>query len=87
MSKRCVLAVFDSAVQAFGQPFFVPAIGAGVRSFVDEVNRAAPDNSLANHPEDYELSYIADFDDELGEFTKPADGVRVIARGKDVKQS
>jgi len=86
MSKRCVLAVFDSAVQAFGQPFFVPAIGAGVRSFVDEVNRAAPDNQLANHPDDFELSYIADFDDERGEFTTPEGGVRVLARGKDVKQ-
>lgn len=86
MSKRCVLAVFDSAVQAFGQPFFVPAIGAGVRSFVDEVNRAAPDNQLANHPEDFELHYVADFDDESGAFTPPIEGSRVLARGKDHKQ-
>lgn len=87
MTKRCVLAVFDSAIQAFGQPIFVPAIGAGVRSFSDEVNRSAADNQLANHPEDFELHYVADFDDESGEFFEPKEGKRVLARGKDVKQS
>lgn len=87
MSKRCVLAVFDSAIQAFGQPIFVPAIGAGVRSFSDETNRSAPDNQFFAHPEDFELRYLADFDDETGLFTAPAEGARVLARGKDVKQS
>lgn len=86
MTKRCVLAVFDSAVQAFGQPIFVPAIGAGIRSFSDEVNRAAPDNQFANHPDDFQLHYIADFDDESGSFTTPEGGSRVLSRGKDVKQ-
>lgn len=87
MSKRCVLAVFDSAIQAFGQPIFVPAIGAGVRSFSDETNRAAADNQFYAHPEDFELRYLADFDDETGVFSTPAEGTRVLARGKDVKQS
>ena len=86
MSKRCVLAVRDSAVQAFGQPLFVPAIGAGLRSFVDEVNRAAPDNQFNQHPDDFELHYLADFDEETGQFTSPEGGQRVLTRGKDVKQ-
>lgn len=86
MSKLVVLSVFDHAVQAFGRPIFVPAIGAGLRSFVDEVNRKAEDNNLYQHAEDFDLSYLADFDEERGEFTKPEGGVRVLARGKDVKQ-
>lgn len=86
MSKRCVLAVFDSAILAFGQPIFVPAIGAGLRSFVDEVNRQAADNNLCNHAEDFSLHYLSDFEDETGEFTAPEGGARVLARGKDVKQ-
>lgn len=83
--KRYVCAVFDSAVQSYGQPFFVPHIGQAVRSFGDEVNRQAADNSLHRHSDDYHLSYLAVYDDETGTFSEQE--VRVLARGKDVKQS
>ena len=82
--KRYVCAVFDSAVQAFGQPFFVPALGAALRSFSDEVNRKASDNALSQHPEDYTLHALGQFDDETGEFTCSDDSRRVLSRGKDV---
>lgn len=82
--KRYVCAVFDSAVQAFGQPFFVPAIGAALRSFTDEVNRKSADNALSQHPEDYTLHALGTFDDETGEFAVSEDSRRVLARGKDV---
>ena len=36
--KRAVCAVFDSAVNLYGQPIFVPSVGAALRSFIDEVN-------------------------------------------------
>jgi len=84
--KRAVCAVFDSAVQSYGQPFFVPAVGAALRSFVDEVNRKAPDNNLAFHPEDFVLFHLADFDDETGEFVPTDRGIVSLARGKDVIQ-
>lgn len=82
--KRYVCAVFDSAVLAFGQPFFVPALGAALRSFSDEVNRAAPDNALHAHPEDYTLHALGTFEDETGTFEADEDSRRVLARGKDV---
>lgn len=82
--KRYVCAVFDSAVMAFGQPFFVPALGAAIRSFTDEVNRKAPDNSLSAHPEDYVLNALGTFDDEMGVFEVSEDSRRVLCRGKDV---
>lgn len=80
---RPVVAVFDSAVGSYNPPFVVPALGAAVRSFTDEVNRVAEGNSLAAHPEDYHLSVLAMFDDERGTFEVPEAGVRVIVRGKD----
>lgn len=82
--RRYVCAVFDSAVQAFGQPFFVPALGAAVRSFTDEVNRRVPDNALAAHPEDYVLHALGTFEDESGVFDVSEDSRRVLCRGKDV---
>lgn len=80
--------MFDSAVQSYGVPIFVPARGAALRSFIDEVNRPAPDNNLHTHPEDFELRVLAEFDDETGRFSEPPEGVGVVlARGKDVVRS
>ena len=83
---RAVCAVFDSAIQAFGQPFFVAGVGAAIRSFTDEVNRPAQDNALANHPSDFELWCLGEFDDEKGEFLV-GENRRMLVRGKDVVKS
>jgi len=82
--KRAVCAVFDSAINSYGQPFFVPHVGSALRSFVDEVNRKAPDNQLSGHPEDFALFHLADFDDETGKFSETDRGIVSLARGKDV---
>lgn len=84
MPKVVVVAARDSAIGAYGRPVFAPSAGAAVRSFVDEVNRKADDNQFSAHPEDFELCWLAVFDDETGAFEPPEGGVRVLARGKDV---
>lgn len=84
---RQVVCVFDSAVQAFGSPFMVPALGAALRAFSDEVNRKSDrveDSPLYHHPEDYTLHLLAAFDDLTGEYSAPEGGRRVLARGQDV---
>lgn len=87
MARVVVVSVRDSAVSAFSRPFFVPSVGAAVRSFTDEVNRSAPDNPMFAHPDDYELWYLADFDEESGLFLldELESGKRVLVRGKDVR--
>lgn len=85
--KRVVVSVFDSAVQTYGQPIVMPAVGAALRSFTDEVNRPGDQNPLHNHPEDFELRLLAMFDDETGIFQAPSEGVGYcLLRGKDAKQ-
>lgn len=61
MSNFFVCAVFDSAVEAYGQPIFVRARGEAMRSFIDEVRRS--DSMFAKHPSDYSLYLIGSFDD------------------------
>lgn len=86
MSKLYVVAVKDSAIEAFNRPFYVPAVGAAVRSFTDEVNRKAEDNPMHAHPDDYSLHVLAVFDDETGTFSpENPEGPRLLARGKDIK--
>lgn len=82
---KCVMSVYDSAAQLFGQPFYVPAVAAAVRSVRDETNRAAADNALFQHPEDFELFHIGDFDDVSGLLTAVSPCVR-IARVKDLAE-
>lgn len=56
-----VFTVFDSKVEAYLQPFFMPAKGAAIRAFTEivcDVNHA-----FGKHPEDYTLFEIGSFDD------------------------
>lgn len=88
MAKLMVVAVRDSAVQAFNRPFFVPALGMAIRSFTDEVNRKGDDNPMSRHPDDFELWYLGMFDEEAGSFGIPeGDGMRLLCRAKDLVQA
>lgn len=84
MAKLVVVAVRDKALEAFMRPFFVPARGMAARSFQDEVNRAADDNSMYKHPQDYDLYYLGSFDEESGVFTNN-ERPELIVRGTDSK--
>lgn len=77
-----VLAIRDRALDAFGTPLCVQSVAAGVRSFTDEVNRAAEDNQLYKHPEDFDLYLVGHFETSDGQLQ--AEGVQMVAVGKDV---
>lgn len=62
MLKVC--AVFDNAVEAYGQPIFVRALGEAIRSFQDEV--ANPESNMCRHRSDFALYHIGDYDEVQG---------------------
>lgn len=65
--KTIVVSVFDKAASVYGRPVFAAAEGIAVRSFRDEVNRAERDNTMNQHPADFDLYVIGAFDDVTGE--------------------
>lgn len=79
-----VVSVYDSAVNAFARPFFVPSTGVALRSFSDEVNRQAPDNPMSQHPEDFTLYLLGSFDEDSGQFTNTQSRPELLVRAKDV---
>lgn len=79
--KLFIVCIRDRAIDGFSNPFFVPAIGAGVRSFKDEVNRA--ESPMYSHADDYDLYHLGEFETDSGLFT--TDNPRMIAVGKDMK--
>lgn len=86
--RLVIVAIRDRAVDAFGTPFFVPALGGALRSFADEVNRRDPEgkNQLAAHPEDFDLYELGSYNDGDAKFElleKP----RQVAIGKDQVRS
>lgn len=89
MTILYVVSVFDSALNAFGRPFFVPSTGVALRSFADEVNRpgAQPqENPMNAHPDDFSLYSLGTFDEESGEFKSPG-RPELLVRAKDVVQT
>ncbi|WNK13123.1 MAG: nonstructural protein [Microvirus sp.] len=87
MAIKQVCSVYDSASRLYGQPFFVPAVAAAVRSVGDEANRADKDNALYQHPEDFSLFHLGSFDDSEGCFSPVGEGEFspvLVARVKDL---
>lgn len=66
--KMIVCSIKDRAADAFGRPFYVPAVGVAIRSFQDEVNRDAQDSQIFQHPDDFDLFDLGVFDDATGLF-------------------
>ena len=80
-----VVCVKDRAAEVFNRPFFVPHRNVAIRDFTDEVNRAAADNQLNKHPDDFDLYLLGDFNDNTGEFSISTP--QVLVRAKAVLQS
>lgn len=61
-----VFSLYDSKAEAFIKPFMLLQEGVAVRELTDAVNQA--DTNVGQHPEDYILYHIADFDNATGEY-------------------
>ena len=82
--KMVICSIRDSAADAYGRPFFLPSVGVAIRSFTDEVNRPSEDNQIYQHPEDFDLFELGEFDDTSGRSTL-LDVPKQLALGRMVK--
>lgn len=76
-----IFSVYDSAVQAYFRPFFFTKQQEAVRAFADLSND--PKTHVHNHPQDFSLFVIGEFDDATGE-VKPVQAI-CLAKGHEVK--
>ena len=82
MMKYVVMSVRDRAIDSFGQPFYVAAIGQAIRSFSDAINSDKEDN-ICKHPDDFDLYHLGYFNDDGSGF-ELLDNPRLVSVGKDV---
>lgn len=84
--KLIICTVKDRAADAYGRPMFVPSTGVAIRSFSDEINRNNAENQLYNHPDDFDLYELGEFDDNTGLFSL-YEQPKLLSLGKQVKLS
>jgi hypothetical protein len=84
--KQIICTVKDRAADAYGRPMFVPSAGVAIRSFSDEINRNHAENQLYNHPDDFDLYELGEFDDNTGLFSLH-EQPKLLSLGKQVKIS
>ena len=65
--KLLAFAVFDSKSEVYGTPIFFATKGLATRAFEDQCNK--PDSPIAQHPADYTLFCIGDFEPDTGTLT------------------
>lgn len=76
-----IYAIKDKATEAFHNPFFVRARGIAMRMFMDETKNEQ--SQINKHPDDFELHYIGDFNDETGQIQQ-TNGTELIAKASDL---
>lgn len=87
---KMVVALKDTAARVFGTPFFVQADAQAVRSLRDEVNSKESTSDVKNHPDDFELYHVGEFDEDTGIITTSCDKHGnaepiLICRAKDLR--
>jgi hypothetical protein len=68
MTKQQMFTIYDEKAKAYITPFFQPNEAVAVRSFRTMVNDKT--HQFGQHPSDYTLFVIGDFDIATGEFDK-----------------
>ena len=82
--KLQIFAVFDVKAEVYSSPSFLPNRGLALRSLSDIV--ADPSTGISQHPEDYSLYKLGEFDNVSGVIT-PVSGVpELIARASEFKK-
>jgi hypothetical protein len=82
---KCIVALKDTAARVFGVPFVVQACPQAVRSLRDEVNSKDSTSDVKNHPDDFELYHVANFDDDTGFVSFDATFPVLLVRAKDLR--
>ena len=65
--KQKIFSVYDTKLEAYMQPFFFTAKGQALRAFADLSNDTK--TSIGQHPEDYCLFEIGEWDDQKAMLT------------------
>jgi hypothetical protein len=76
-------STYDRASERFGPPFLAPHSGVAIRGFTDAVTNPERNSDISNHPDDFDLFHVGDFDSSTG-IIVPLDKPVLVVQGKQV---
>lgn len=77
-------SVKDNKAGTYGTPFFQPGDVQATRIFSAEINRAAADNLLYTHPDDFDLYELGSYDEQTGQVS--TDNPSLLFSGQKAKK-
>lgn len=78
---KLLVALYDRATEAYAPVMTVHTRAEAIRSFRNEVNN--PQSPLNQHPTDYELYKLGEYDEQTGHITANSE---LLARAEDHKE-
>lgn len=81
--KQKAYSIRDQKSEIFNLPFFAKTHGEAERNFGAVVNDEK--TVVGQHPEDFDLYHIGEYDDNLGQF-EPLDTPQVIIKAVQLKK-
>jgi hypothetical protein len=67
MNNVILYSIYDTATQAFMQPFYMHNDASATRAFSDNVN--SNESTISKHPDHYKLYKVGEWDDQKGQLT------------------
>lgn len=84
--EKPIISVHDKKAETYSAPFYPPSKGVAIREFIDIVNKPDENSLYYKHPDDFDLYYLGDFDDQSAKFTM-LDVPELLINGLTAKQS
>lgn len=78
MQTYKMYSIRDSKTEIFSYPFNAKTHGEAERNFSMLVNDKRPENLVNQFPQDYDLWYVADFDDQSGKIIPAETPVHIV---------
>lgn len=79
-----LFCTYDRAAESFSPPFAAPHVGVASRGFIDAVHNPRKDSDISNHPDDFDLFEIGEFDSQTGLVTGYSVLDKPVLSGKQV---
>lgn len=64
-----IVYIRDIVADVAGTPQFVVSIGGAIRAFGDQCKDKNPQNLVGQHPSDFEMWHVGEYDDNTGTIT------------------
>lgn len=75
--RTYIIAIRDVIANVYTQPVTTPSLGAAIREFGDRCKDKTAGNIVGQHPKDFELWVIGEFDDSDGKIEEYKAGKQI----------